>query len=402
MILFAALLALMGTTVYLAKLQQAIDAALQLERMISPAGELITHAIAKLSVIIPAYNEVDNIRACLLSVLQTTDLSAEQLEVWVVDDQSQDETLAIVQALQLELADPRLHVLVGQPRPEQQTWVGKNWACTQAVQHATGEYLLFLDADVRLQPEAIVTALHTAQAEQIDLLSLGPAIVCGCLAEWLVQPLVVSLLVVGFDPDAVSDPSTDTAFAAGMFMLFRRSAYEQVGGHRAVADQVVEDVELARRIKRQGLTLRYVLGIEKLSVRMYRSWTAVWEGWTKNWHLGSGRNWRASLYGAVIVLLIFTVPWLGLIALLIKGAVLGLTWFDAVGLGVVLTTIALHYRLRLALERVAAIPPRYWWLTGVSGVLVAAIALGSIIKTETGWGWTWRGRSLKLPDEMKA
>lgn len=142
---------------------------------------------SKVSVIIPAYNEADNIQDCLMSVLNSTDLCADQLEVWMVDDQSSDETLKSAERLQQTLSDPRLHILPGQPRPISQPWTGKNWACTQAVEQTTGEFLLFLDADVRLKPGAIEAALRTAQTEQIDLLSSLPGVLCHSWGEWAVQ-----------------------------------------------------------------------------------------------------------------------------------------------------------------------------------------------------------------------
>jgi cellulose synthase/poly-beta-1,6-N-acetylglucosamine synthase-like glycosyltransferase len=347
---------------------------------------------AKISVIIPAYNEAENIEACVVAALNSTTLPAEVLEVWVIDDQSTDATWSIVQSLQQRLNDPRLHLLPGRPRPAGEVWVGKNWACTQAVTKAHGDFLLFIDADTRLKPSAIETTLNLMQQEQIDLLSLGPAIVCGCLAEWIAQPLIISALLVGYDYAAVNDPTTDTAFAAGPFMLFRRAAYEKIGGHRAVADQVVEDVELSRRVKFGGLKLKYLQGNVAATLRMYRSWGALWEGWTKNFFMGAQRNFKGMIRFIILMLLIYLLPWIGL------GVAIAHFFINANILTVVLFALSLlgvglHYRLRQILAQ-SGLPSRYWWLSGLGGIAVAAIAIGSIIKTETGWGWTWRGRSL--------
>ena len=402
-------IALFAAVIYAAKLRRIAETAPRLtiaassSHLLSESGLPESNqpdaAVARprVSVIIPAYNEADKIEACLLSVLQSTPI-AEPLEVWVVDDQSSDETLAIAQALQQTLNDPRLHVLAGGPRPDNPIWMGKNWACTQAVEHATGEFLLFLDADVTLKPGAIVSALAIAQEKHIDLLTLCPEVVCGCLAEWLVQPWMMSLLTAGFDFNEVNDPNAEAAFAAGMFMFFRRTAYEQLGGHRAVADQAVEDVELARRLKLKGLKLYYAVGANLASVRMYHSLAAIWEGWTKNWHLGSRRSLYISLLSATIMLWVCVLPWLGLATSLYQWATVGFTLINGLAIAIALTAIAMQYHIRCSIEQVAAIPPRYWWLTGIGGALVAAITIVSIIKTETGWGWTWRGRSLQLPD----
>ena len=416
-LLTAAIFALAGALDYWSKFCRAICEAPQLYKQLENPRELTIPAAEQTtptpsleadgsqrtkkteatttSVIVPAYNEAENIQDCLASILDSTALSSEQLEVWVVDDQSTDETLAIAHSLQQQRHDPRLKVLAGQPKPAGEAWVGKNWACTQAAEQANGEFLLFLDADVRLKPGAIETTTHAAQQEQIDLLSCGPAIICGCLAEWLVQPLIISTILVGFNFQAVNDPKTETAFAAGPFMFFRRSAYEKMGGHRAVANEVVEDVELARRVKSSGLKLRYVLGSELAAVQMYRSWSALWEGWTKNLYVGSGRNLGAMLSFIALILLVCTVPWLVLLVALVKFFLVGLSLWEGGTIALSIVTIGLQYDVRRRGAIVSQIQLRYWWLTGLGGVLVGAIALGSIIKTETGWGWTWRGRSLK-------
>ncbi|WP_202924944.1 glycosyltransferase [Myxacorys almedinensis] len=363
--------------------------------------ELSKTSLPKISVIIPAYNEACTIEACVTSVLESTDLSVEQLEVLVIDDQSTDETAAIVELLQASRQDNRLHLITGQPRPTDHHWMGKNWACTQAVQQATGDYFLFLDADVQLQPGCLETTVAFAQKEQVDLLTFWLTILCGCFAEWLAQPIIANLLAAGYAFDQVNDPHSETVFAVGPFMLFRRSAYEQIGGHRAVADYVLEDVELGRRIKQHQLKLWYGIGHDLAQVRMYQSFSALWEGWTKNWHLGSKRNGRRTLYTALITILVFTVPWLGLLIAVIEGVTNSFTGWTIAAIALSLIGIRLHYSIRQLTQHLTNIPLRSWWLTGLGGLLVSAIAIASIIKVETGWGWTWRGRSLVNPASIR-
>jgi cellulose synthase/poly-beta-1,6-N-acetylglucosamine synthase-like glycosyltransferase len=374
----------------------------------SPAQQSSAAQFPKVSVIVPAYNEAENIRDCAIAILESTALSVNNLEVLIVDDRSTDDTLAIAQTLQQQLNDPRLKILAGQARPVNQYWAGKNWACAEAVQVATGDFLLFIDADVRLKPGAIETAIETVQTERIDLLTCMPALVCECFAEWLVQPLMFNHLAVCFDFTAVNDPTTESAFAAGPFMLFRRSAYDKIGGHEAVASEIVEDVELARRIKRAGLKLGLYAGSNLAFVRMYRSWSALWEGWTKNLYLGANRSWGMMIYMAAIMLFLYPIPWLALAILLANGEVANIITnyqlpITNYHLPVTLLTICLavrviwqQYTLRSLGAQISDCPTKYWWLGGLGGILIAAIAIGSAIKTETGWGWTWRGRALQI------
>jgi glycosyltransferase involved in cell wall biosynthesis len=395
-VLVSLLVSQVGITMFTRKLEQILaqaETVKPLPTAESAVGSAIGPAVA---VIVPAYNEAATIAACVTAILQSSDQPAPQLTVWVVDDQSTDATLAIVQTLH----DPRLHVLVGQPRPADQMWLGKNWACTQAVEQITAQiqsdYLLFIDADVSLKPGAIAGAVTKAETDQIDLLTAWPTITCSCFGEWLAQPIIASLFAVGFEFDEVNDPQSETAFAVGPFMLFRRTAYENIGGHRAVAGQVVEDVELGRHIKQQGLKLWYGLGSELAAVRMYPSLGALWEGWTKNWYLGSRRNLRSTLYSAWVVFLVFLLPWVGLVMAAIalaRSPTNSLHWGAIV---LALVAIARQYNIRRLSQHFSQIPPRYWWLTGLGALIVTAIPIVSIIKTETGWGWTWRGRKLRV------
>lgn len=398
--MFLALLlcfSLIGLVAYVAQFRAATTAIAQL----NPVADTVIEAQAftgnpVVSVIIPAYNEADNIQDCIMSVLDSTILSQRYLEVWVVDDESRDNTWAILQALQQQRQDPRLHLLAGLPRPAGENWTGKNWACTQGAEKARGEFLLFIDADVRLKPGAIAAAVQLAQAENIALLNGIPQVVCGSLIEWLVQPLIFISMVISFNQPAVRDPKQETAYAAGPFMLFRRSAYTRVGGHRAVAQEVAEDVALARAIKHHQLTLRYQLVANLASLRMYTSWATLWEGWTKVLYVGAWRNISLMLLLVILMFNLYTVPWLGLGWVLIKGMVAGWSMIDGVSLGFALLAIGLQYYLRQQVSQALYCGSDYWWLQGVGGLLVGVMAIASVIKAETGWGWTWRGRELTV------
>jgi glycosyltransferase involved in cell wall biosynthesis len=365
--------------------------------------------LPSLTVIIPAYNEALNIQDCVRSVLANELPPNAQLQVIVADDESTDDTAALAQAI--AATDGRVQVITVPPRPATETWRGKNWACAQAVKQATGDYWLFIDADVRLQPRAIATALTEAKIQQSDLLSLAPEVVLGCLSEWLVQPLMLSMIAIGNDFTAVNDlAQPDKAFAAGPFMLFRASGYQAIGGHGAIAADPVEDMALARRIKQNGLKLHYGLSTGLTKVRMYQNFAALWEGWTKNYYLGANRNVRVLLYSVLALLMIFVMPWMGLLAVTI-GRLNGIAAAPLLegGLGfwgvTLLSLIALiyQYQMRASTAQMLNQPLRYWPLTWLGGGILMAIAIVSMIKTETGWGWTWRGRSLAqaLPLELR-
>jgi GT2 family glycosyltransferase len=357
-------------------------------------------------VVVPAYNEAANIAACLTSLLGSEDPCGDW-QVLLVDDRSSDATLAIAQeaAGACDATEPRFSLLDAGPRPVGERWVGKNWACSRAMEQVVSEWVLFVDADLRLQPATLRRALAQAMADGADLLSLAPRLSCGCLAEWLVQPIMASLLGLGFPIEAANDPASAVAFAAGPFMLFRRSTYLVIGGHRALASVVVEDLALARRIKQGGHRLRYLLALDALELRMYSDFGSLWEGWTKNWLLGLDGDVAKALVASAAVLLMFSGPWLlaPAAALLAAGlAPLGLAPVGLPGvrlvllaaLGLAVAGIGLQLVLRLWIRRQFQLPLSFWWLMGAGGLVVASIGPVSVWRTLSGRGWTWKGRPL--------
>ena len=346
-----------------------------------------------LTVVVPAYNEEVNIAACLQGVLDSTPPCTEW-SVLVVDDASTDATAQIAHETALDHSEI-CSVLQAGPRPQGERWVGKNWACCRAMEQVTSKWVLFIDADVRLRPDALRRALGQAIEESADLFSLAPRLECGCLAEWMVQPIMASLLGLGFPIEATNDPNSDVAFAAGPFMLFSSEAYAAIGGHKQLAAEVVEDLALARLIKSGGYRLSYQLGLDAVMLRMYQDLPALWEGWTKNWLIGLDRDVLRALGASGVVLQMFTVPWLVLptaLVLLVLLPELGVLWRWSLGLACV--ALLQQWLLRWWNLRRFDLPMRHWWLMGAGGLLVGLIGPVSVWRTLTGRGWTWKGRSL--------
>ena len=359
----------------------------------APRGDLPD---TSLCVVIPAYNEADNIGPCLASVL-ASDPPCRDWQVLVVDDESSDATAERVTTLlnDRSVSDPPCRLLSAGARPSAERWVGKNWACSRAMEDVISSWVLFIDADVRLQPQALRRALAQAMREEADLFSLAPRLGCGCLAEWMVQPIMASLLGLGFPIEATNDPASEVAFAAGPFMLFRRSAYEAIGGHRALASEVVEDLALARGIKAGGFRLRYLLGLDAVDLRMYADLPSLWEGWTKNWLIGLDRNVAKALAAAAVVVLMFSSPWLLLPSAVVLLRVLPqLSFWWLLLLGLSLLGIGQQLALRFWQQRRFDVPLTNWWLMGAGGLLLGAIGPVSVWRTLTGRGWTWKGRQL--------
>ena len=388
----------LGLLILWVGLQRVFQAAPQLNPSVPPLPldvDLVDGEAISLTVVIPVFNESLNIKRSLGSVFKSLPPCGDW-QVVVVDDMSTDSTADLARECAQQLNQQhRFSLIQAGPRPGRERWVGKNWACSKAMDGVTSSWVLFIDADVELRPTALRRALVQAIDERADLLSLAPRLVCTCLAEWMVQPIMASLLGLGFPIVEANDPSSDVAFAAGPFMLFRRSAYDAIGGHRALAGEVVEDLALARTIKTSGFCLRYVLGLDAVDLQMYPNLSALWEGWTKNWFLGLDRNIPKALAAGGVVVLMFASPWL----LLPSCVVLSVLSFGSMVMVVASSLLAamalvLQIVLRLWIQDRFGVPVRFWWLMGAGGLLVGAIAPVSVWRSLTGRGWTWKGRPL--------
>jgi glycosyltransferase involved in cell wall biosynthesis len=230
-----------------------------------------------LSVIVPARNEEDCLGACLESLVSQADEGwklGRDWELIVVDDGSSDRTR--------EIATGFSGVTVIVPAALPKGWTGKANAAWTAAKQAQGEWLLFTDADTVHEPGDLRRALHEAEKHKVAMLSYSPRQIVTGVWQRALMPLVFSELALAYPPAKVSDPESRLAAANGQFLLVLRDAYVEIGGHEAVADSMLEDVDLAYLVKRRKLGLRFRYAPDALSVRMYRSFGQMREGWTKN------------------------------------------------------------------------------------------------------------------------
>ena len=272
----------------------------------------------RVSVVIPARNEEENIARTVRSV------AAQQgvREIIVVDDQSQDRTGEILGELKSEI--PLLRTLRVEALPE--GWLGKTHAAAKGAREASGEWLLFTDADTEHLPGSLATLLERAEREQADLLSVSPGQETPRWWEKAVIPMVYVHLARQFRFEEVSDPGSPAAAANGQYLLVRRSAYDRAGGHEAVRTEVLEDVELARRMKASAGRLLFLPGSACVRTRMYRTFREMWDGWSKNLYLLYARNLPKVLKISGEVLLFDLMPTLVFIAF---SLVLMLGWVNA-------------------------------------------------------------------------
>jgi len=232
------------------------------------------------SVLIPARDEEAAIGPCLWSVLDQT---YPNIEIIVLDDESSDRTAEIVIAYGENHKNLRL--INGRPLPA--GWKGKNHAFHQLSVEAGGDILIFLDADCTLAPWAVESAVLRMKDHGLDMMSAFPTQRLKNIGEYFTVP-VMNWFLLTFLPLRKVFTSKNPVWAAanGQFLAFTRKAYGAVGGHEAVADEVVEDMEFARLVKKRGMTMMTLLGGEGIFCRMYDSFMGGFRGFSKNFFPG--------------------------------------------------------------------------------------------------------------------
>lgn len=230
----------------------------------------------RVSILVPARNERATIGKCVRSLL-AQDYS--DFEVLVLDDASTDGTSDVLATL--AQANHRLRVLSGDSLPN--GWLGKQWACHQLAQAATGELLLFTDADTVHHPHALRAGVAALQAERADLLTAFLHQQTQTWGERLTIPTLFWCFF-SFLPLALAYhiriPSL--SLSNGQWMFFRRAAYQAIGGHTAVRSSPIDDIALGRRVRAHGLRWRVVEASEYVTCRMYTGFQSAIEGFSKN------------------------------------------------------------------------------------------------------------------------
>lgn len=239
------------------------------------------------SAIIPARNEEASIARAVTSIAA----QAEVGEVIVVDDQSTDRTSEILSELAARI--PKLKILHGEALPP--GWTGKNHAVATGAAVAKGDWLLFTDADTYHFMGSTRRALSDAVDHNAMLVSYSPEQEMDSFWERALIPFVYCRLAARYSFTSVSDPKRPDAAANGQFLMVFRDVYRAVGGHAAVAAEVLEDVALARNVKRAGFPIYFTAPKGVVRTRMYRSFGALWEGWTKNLYPLLGGDWRSMI-----------------------------------------------------------------------------------------------------------
>jgi len=337
----------------------------------------ITSDAPLVSICVPARNEERDIGACLESLLAQ---NYPNFEIIAVDDHSSDRTGEIIQSL-ADIND-RLRFIQGQPLAK--GWLGKPFALHQAQSVAKGEFLLFTDADLVFEPLALASAVQLAQERNADLTTLMPATIFGSFWERCIQPVIFGFIASLTRFEKILDKDKHNAMGFGAFLMFKREAYDSIGGHESVRDEILEDVMLAKRVKRSGLNLVVADGKEIFSIRMYHSLKEIWQGWRKNIFIALRKSVFWNIYYIFMILMFVPAPYF----LMGANIYLGGEWTLVLSFCSLLLVLATSIGLAIELK----LNPLYTLIFPLGAIMMVAIMLDSMFQVVILKRSEWRGR----------
>ncbi|MDD5226692.1 MAG: glycosyltransferase family A protein [Candidatus Omnitrophica bacterium] len=336
----------------------------------------------KVSVLIPAKNEEDNIADCIkpfLAQLRDGD------EIIVINNCSDDNTEEILK--QLGAVEMPVEAPAGAPRlkfkylntpktPE--GWTGKNYALHLGIEHASGDWLLFTDADTRHEPGSVNVSLAFAEEKKLDLLTLLPRCLAHGFWEEVIQPCAMAYMGLWFPIRKINDPKSRVYFGNGQYLLMRAEHYRKIGGHKDVKEAFLEDFALMKKTKEMGARGMCAFGMEIYGTRMYESFHAIWRGWRRIFLHAFDQRPMAILKCAVSVLCFSVLPFFLIFCLSIPV----LSIVEGLLLAIIFATAATAYAIVKARKRYALLHP-------LAALVFTAILLDAfqmaLFKRQTHW-----------------
>jgi glycosyltransferase involved in cell wall biosynthesis len=375
---------LLGTTWF----SRVVDAGLGMPKVADVAKPEWADANAsfpRVSVVVPARDEEGTIAGVLRGLLA---LDYPNYEVLAVDDRSTDKTgERMDEVAATASAAGRLKVLHIAELPER--WLGKTHAMWTAGQQATGDWLLFTDADVFFRSDTLRRTLAYAESERADHLVVFPTLVMKSPGERMMIAFFQTLFAFGHRPWKVSDPKAKDHLGVGAFNLIRREAYRKVGTYQALRMEVLDDMKLGKVVKNAGLAQRVVFGDGLLSIHWAKGALGVVHNFTKNFFAVMSFQWWRTVATAVALLFLNLMPFVGV-------------WFASgwSRAGYALALLSM-FAIYAGMSLRTKIGPYYFLLHPVSTLLFNYALLRSMVVTLRDGGVTWRGTKYPLEELRK-
>ncbi len=380
-----------GSILSLVWLSRIVDAALGMSKVAdisrpewSPKPAT-AHGNPRVSIIVPARNEEENIGPALATLLK---LEYDNYEVIAVNDRSTDRTGEVLDRI-ASTPDARGRLKVIHVTELPAGWLGKAHAMWSAANQASGEWLLFTDADVLFRPDALSRAVAYADAESADHVVLFPRMIMHSPGERMMIAFFQTLFVFGHRPWKVADPKTKDHMGVGAFNLIRRRVYEAVGTYQALRFEVLDDMKLGKVVKNSGYAQRNVYGHDLISIRWAKGAMGMVNNLTKNFFAILSFQWPRALASAFTLAFLNIWPFVGIC--------LAHGW-ARLPYAVALAAI---FAIYVGMSGKSDVPVYYFLLHPISSALFVYIILRSMTLTLVRGGVVWRGTFYPLEELRK-
>ena len=351
------------------------------------------HKKPKVSIILPARNEEDFIERCLTSLINQ---DYDNYEIIAIDDRSDDQTGNIIKKI-AEKNSKVKYVLAG-PKPDR--WMGKNWACVEGYNKATGELLLFTDADTFHSNNSISLAVSHLMSEELDALTAIPKMLC--LDKWtkITLPVLSTFLHTRFSALRVNDPSKKTGYFFGSFFIIKKDVYQSVGTHEGVKSEIVEDGALGKKVKESGFKLKMVRAEHIVDAVWARDWSTLWHALKRLMVplYFQSKSVAIGIFVAVLFLLFVPFPALAYSVIFSEKSLSSMAIFFASLASSALIYIASTLDARMGLS----LPARYQILTPLGSAIIIFGFASGIIHAKSDKAVSWRGRTYSIADAQNA
>ena len=371
--------------VWLDRLRDAIRGGRAMPDLSLPTWDRPAAGLPRLTIVVPARNEGEHVERALRSMLA---LDYNALEVIAVDDRSSDDTGAVLDRMAGEYKrGPALRVLHIAELPA--GWLGKPHAMWKAGQQATGDWILFTDADVCFRADALRRAVAYAEATGADHLVVFPSHILRTPGERMMMAVFALLFVFGHRPWKIDDPDAKDYLGFGPFNLIRRNVYEQIGTARALRLEVIEDMKLGKLVKEHGFIQRAAYGTGLIPWRWFNGTFGMVRVLKKNIFASMNYRWSKAIGASALLGFLTLVPFLAIF--------LAPGWTK---LGHLLALAAI-FGLYVGLSRRSAISPLYFFLHPLSTCLIIYAMTVSMAHTIRHGGVVWRGTLYSLNELRK-
>ncbi len=392
-----------GTTLALVWFSRIVDAAIGMPSVADIAkpewdrNPVTASGNPRVSIIVPARNEEADIGQSLAALLA---LDYDNYEVIAVNDRSTDRTGEVMETVaagrfqqqkrevgQPALAVDRLRVIHHRELPS--GWMGKTHAMWTAANQATGDWLLFTDADVLFKPDSVRRALAYAEAERADHVVLFPEMTVKSPGECMMIAFFMTMFVFGHRPWKVADAKARDHMGVGAFNLIRGSVYRSVGTYAALRMEVLDDMKLGKVVKNAGFAQRNVFGGDLISIHWAHGAKGVVENLTKNFFAVLSFQWWRTVISAFGMVFLNLGPFVGVC--LVHG-------WERLPYAIALASMFLIY---VGMSRRSKVPAFYFVLHPFSTALFLYILLRSMFLTLRHRGIVWRGTKYPLEELRK-